>query len=172
MTITDDELARLEALAQAATPGPWSDDLRCFNPNGVRDAWCSMGPVLRYGDEFASPGQSAGSQSWLDSRFISAARDAVPALVAEVRRLRVVQAQLRNVIEARNGACDAYEAEAAELRASLADAVGKIARMQKIVDAADEFVMDDVRAVPDLFNALRAALFAYKASLPGLVRVK
>jgi hypothetical protein len=42
------------------------------------------------------------------------------------------------------------------------DAQAAIGRMQAVVDAADKFVMDDVRRVPDLFNDLRAALFTMK----------
>jgi len=44
----------------------------------------------------------------------------------------------------------------------IAELEAQVARMKPVVDAADNFVMDDVRAVPDLFNALRSALLAYE----------
>jgi hypothetical protein len=42
------------------------------------------------------------------------------------------------------------------------EAQAEIERMRAVVEAADRFVMDDVRAVPDLFNEMRAALWAMK----------
>ena len=69
--MTDEELERLEKLASAATPGPWAP-----LPTGSKK-WVS-GP--------------ATEADWMfnrdaDAAFIAAARDAVLALVAEVRRL-------------------------------------------------------------------------------------
>lgn len=78
----NDELQRLKKLCDAATPGPWevSRDDRTVAYN-VEDSW--------------------GRQNWQatnrwykngtvedDAAFISAARSAVPALIAEIERLR------------------------------------------------------------------------------------
>jgi hypothetical protein len=40
------------------------------------------------------------------------------------------------------------------------DAEALRSRLERLEKAAREFVMDDVRAVPDLFNALRSAVLA------------
>jgi hypothetical protein len=42
------------------------------------------------------------------------------------------------------------------------DAQAEIERMRAVVEAADKFVMDDVRTIPDLFNDVRDALWALK----------
>jgi hypothetical protein len=70
--MTNDELDTLDALAAAATPGPWE--------MGTGKAY----NVLTLTEVLAEGLESA------DAAFIAAARDAVPALVAEVRRLREV----------------------------------------------------------------------------------
>ena len=70
--MTEEELARIEALANAATPGPWE------TYGSDRYGWRVDGP----------PDTDEGRISEENARFIAAARDAVPALVAEVRRLR------------------------------------------------------------------------------------
>ena len=65
--MTNDELDRLAALAAAATPGPWIN---------------TLGRVHSADTTHIANGYED------DCEFIAAARDAVPALVAEVRRLR------------------------------------------------------------------------------------
>jgi hypothetical protein len=86
--MTDEELARIEALANAATPGPWE--------------------VRAHDDLFAVKGQSGWVASMdadtsaadaSNSEFIAAARDAVPALVAEVKRLRRIESLARDVLD-------------------------------------------------------------------------
>jgi hypothetical protein len=81
--MTEQELQAIEALAAAATPGPW-------------EAGNDIGEGEVYGvDGYAVVG--AAAQAWTrrevdaNTRFIAAARTAVPALVAEVRRLRRVE---------------------------------------------------------------------------------
>lgn len=85
MTITDDELARLEALAQAATPGPWRVSMTGYSVKSNSDDM----PII-----CAVPGAGMARakevNAWQDTAyFIAAARDSVPALVAEVRRWRL-----------------------------------------------------------------------------------
>ena len=78
--MTNEELDRLEALAKAATPGPWyhvyegSSDWQVYGPH---DDIKPVASLHRY-----------HAPSCPDAPFIAAARDAVPALVAEVKRLR------------------------------------------------------------------------------------
>lgn len=71
--LTDADLARLAALAEAATPGPWT-----FKRDG--DYWEIPEPNI--GGKDNMEGNDA------DYELCAVARDAVPKLVAEVRRLR------------------------------------------------------------------------------------
>jgi hypothetical protein len=89
--MSDERLAELDALAAAATPGPWEavkgetheDFFQVIDtPTGceiidTENYGCASDPSPDY--VFFSPG---------NARFIAAARLAVPELVAEVRRLR------------------------------------------------------------------------------------
>ena len=80
--LTESQLAEIEARVQAATPGPWKSmwegrDHQSgdhFIMRGTDDA--------RYDDLFLSPGRIE------DQDFVAHARQDVPALLAEVRRLR------------------------------------------------------------------------------------
>lgn len=74
--MTQDELERLEALANSATGGSW----QVGDPYDGRTALL----VAVYGMGM----EVADTQTENDAAFIAAARSAVPALVAEVRRLR------------------------------------------------------------------------------------
>ena len=70
--ITPEELERLDALAEAATPGPWR--VRLYN--GELQVVDSDNDVIVTGED------------GLELDLIAAAITALPALVAEVRRLR------------------------------------------------------------------------------------
>lgn len=101
--LTDEELADLEQLAEVATPGPWYvrflDDSSAMNlvaistvpDNGRGERWpdfdhreivaATLVQEPRYAD--------VADERWDENAwFIARARDAVPRLVAEVRRLR------------------------------------------------------------------------------------
>jgi hypothetical protein len=68
-----DELTEIESRAAAATNGTWeADDGRVLGPD----------------DETLFVVEGAGPQLDADVRFVAAARDDVPALCAEVRKLR------------------------------------------------------------------------------------
>jgi hypothetical protein len=69
--ITREELDRWKQLAEAATEGPWEV------------VEYEAGVFIMFSDGFDSSSMGTG-----DARFIAAARDAVPRLVAEVERLR------------------------------------------------------------------------------------
>ena len=87
--MTNDELTTLEALANAATPGPWVED--GFD--------CVRAPDFRILYDNSCRDDDNGARN---AAFIAAARDAVPALVATVRdrdaevtRLREIEALTR-----------------------------------------------------------------------------
>lgn len=88
--MTDAELARLQALADAATPGPW---MHQWSANPLTGD--GFGEVLRvWGGPRAPVVGGDGSQEYggvfeeEDGDLIAASRMAIPALIDEVRRLR------------------------------------------------------------------------------------
>lgn len=100
-TLTQDELDRLQALADAATPGPWTwgDDDEMWGPPTPTDAQESY--ELDEDDTFLyQPGQKririiATDSGYYppreaDQAFIAEAREALPKLIAEVRRLQAL----------------------------------------------------------------------------------
>lgn len=96
MTIDETELARLEALAQAATPGPWAPTAVCDDD----DHWYACSPEHAFAED--DPACDSGKRhpgALADAAFIAAARDAVPALVAEVRRLREQLQEERDILK-------------------------------------------------------------------------
>lgn len=104
--MTPERLSELQALADAATPGRW--------------LWQSTGLLG------ADIGTSGSPEKWLahvanedahdNARFITAARTAVPELVAEVERLQVLLAD--------------REAEVERLLVELSDAQGLVRAME------------------------------------------
>ena len=93
--MTEDELVAIEARANTATPGPWT---RIINTCG--------GPVIySVWVEDARGWSICVDVSEADAEFIAAARDAVPALIAEVRRL---QEELLTAIERTQGSVHDY----------------------------------------------------------------
>lgn len=120
--LTDAELARLEELARKATPGPWAntDTVHSLFGHYANDWWsiyakdtaydcpsiivCSMSHHAseeekdkarevswRDRSKIYDPGQSGHN-----ARYIAAACNAVPLLVAEVRRLRAENEQMKH----------------------------------------------------------------------------
>lgn len=85
--LTDDELDAIEARSSAATPSPWWSWVE--GRDGVAgDTFIGRGlDGARHPDLYLStdPGERVSSE---DHDFIAAARQDVPRLVAEVRRLR------------------------------------------------------------------------------------
>lgn len=88
--MTEDELAALEQLTEAATLGPWM--------------WEKYSDHV-YGDSQGLDGLAYDITRDEDRAFIAAARTAVPALIAEVRRLRATLADYRHQCSE----CDAVE---------------------------------------------------------------
>ena len=115
--MTDAELARLQALADAATPGPWAWEPQEAT-RGARlaalegDRWVSVS----YADEMEPE----------DGEFIALARTAVPALCQEVRRLcleveggQANEGQLWERLQYQTLRAERAEAACAALRAAL-----------------------------------------------------
>lgn len=71
--MTEQELTALDALAQEAAPGPWE----------AEDTYGGYAYIAKL-----QVSRDDGDMPVADARFIAAARTAVPALVAEVRRLQ------------------------------------------------------------------------------------
>lgn len=110
--MSDLDLDHLESLAANATPGPWGvsngDDHSCMNVYGVttngaevdfsvnttgRDIVCLtlvQDPLIAC--------HNAGLWEE-DAEFIAASREAIPALIAEVRRLLAENVDLRRDME-------------------------------------------------------------------------
>jgi hypothetical protein len=87
--LTDQQLDDYDRLAQAATPGPWCTDAWEIYQGAEYQPGLSMwiGETCR--------GTSSPVQDRTDAEFVAHARTAMPALVAEVRRLRTVVAAAR-----------------------------------------------------------------------------
>ena len=81
--MTADELDRLTALAAAATPGPWTHEPCEYSRATQVSAKDAPYGVVMDNETYYPQAVRAEDQA-----FCAAARDAVPALVAEVRRLR------------------------------------------------------------------------------------
>jgi hypothetical protein len=87
--VTPEELAAIKARAEAATPGPWGTNEFLYAPgewsmaiapvNG-HGGWIGGGVAVAFPHEDGHQAQ--------DATFIAASREDVPALVAEVERLR------------------------------------------------------------------------------------
>lgn len=71
--MTEDELAAIEALASAAQAGPWT-----------------MGPGPHFEIDTAEGRPLLASWFFADAAFVASAREDVPRLVSEVRRLRAL----------------------------------------------------------------------------------
>jgi hypothetical protein len=101
------------ALLENVTPGPWSyrpreyDDwgvVRAPEANGRHPMICQARNPERLDDEVLSEHRISGIDPWgPNARFIAAARELVPALVAEVRAQGETIAGLEKRVEALTG---------------------------------------------------------------------
>lgn len=97
--MTDEELAAIEERADAATPGPWRISRLRDGSDLVMSDGAPAGVVADCRDERGFNGDP-------DATFIAAARSDVPALLAEVRRLRASIAAFSDTAEC---AVEAFE---------------------------------------------------------------
>jgi len=87
------DIESIEARANAATPGPW---VRIGDSIGADVKKCTCGvPRSVYGHESGCgiDGPLITGAAIPDAEFIAAAREDVPALVAEVERLRAIEVE-------------------------------------------------------------------------------
>lgn len=84
--MTADEIARLRALCEKATPGPW----RTGNAS-ADDFWHGKGSILH--DEKVLFVGNVNFDLAADAAFIAAARTALPSALDEIERLRSAQAK-------------------------------------------------------------------------------
>lgn len=111
MTLTDADLERIEAEANAIPSGPWHE---C----GAGRGGCECGLVWADGlDAVVARVETEGDISWTKeditaiARFIAASRTNVPALVAEVRRLKRALTDALEGLEEMRPYVDSYFAE-------------------------------------------------------------
>ena len=90
--LTDERLAELERLCAEATPGPWRVRHLCSGCGPDDDEGAGLGLEIEGPPQPWHEGQFARAA---DAKFIAAARDALPAMIAEVRALREENAALR-----------------------------------------------------------------------------
>lgn len=137
--MTDEELTTLDALASAATAGPWqAAEGHTYRDGRVEHTESFVrlpGGDVALAEEVVDP--ATGEPSNANAAFIAASREAVPALIAEVRRLRgalgyseqrvtMLRAELsealdesRQALDALHTRCDALEGAAREYLAAL-----------------------------------------------------
>ena len=85
--MTREELAAIKALADAATPGPWSyTTVKPYATAPASESVAYVSPEMMFGDSVGG----GYVDRVADAAFIAAARTAVPALLAEVERLRAL----------------------------------------------------------------------------------
>ena len=81
--MTPEAIAEIRVRAEAATPGAWRDDRRADGVPAVHNG------KVRICDTYRADGQSV-----LNAEFIAHAREDIPALLAEVERLRTAEESL------------------------------------------------------------------------------
>jgi hypothetical protein len=89
--VSDAELAAIEARVQAASPGPWRSWIEGRDHYGGDDVVSTAsGEFYFYVRTYLEdrPIEENRRQSTADQDFIAHARDDLPRLIAEVRRLR------------------------------------------------------------------------------------
>lgn len=86
--MTNEEIARLRALCEKATPGPWKQSWMWVDKHSMpmcveQDDGSGDGPAVCRVDEYDERGPA-------DAEFIAAARTALPAALDEIERMRGV----------------------------------------------------------------------------------
>lgn len=85
--MTDDEIAKLRALCEAATPGPWHEPSLY---SGLRYLHRNHDP---YGEDCPDDHELPRGN---DAAFVVAAREALPKALKEIERLRRLRGRTRD----------------------------------------------------------------------------
>jgi hypothetical protein len=129
--MTDEELKQIEERAANATRGPWRSEFRHAREvvtEGEKNVWGNDQHVanLRPEHSLRTPGGVSlhngtycEEQNENNAEFIAHAREDVPALVAEVKRLRAALQTERDQFHGRYCSMHSHEYECARLTAAL-----------------------------------------------------
>jgi len=146
--MSDDELARWRALADAATPGPWL-------PAGSTHPLCLGGVYEREGEVVE---RILTDRPDADAAFIATAREAMPRLLAEVARLRALTRAVsidRDTIEVER---DEARREVERLRSQLESARDLHTRMMRAIHEAAGVRPDGLAAILAWVEGARDAM--------------
>ena len=152
--MTREQLDAIRARVEAATLGPWeavtpkryaavrSDAERCY--------------VYTQGKIPADTHPDTVARQQRDAQFIASAREDVPALLAEVERLRAELDTVGEVLAATSLKCDyAFQRGVAAMREAAVEIASKRANLPKHSDLdsawcrSAECILDELRHLPD-----------------------
>jgi len=158
--MTDDELTALEKLCDAATPGPWTIDdaprLQGSINAGIHQVAAAMGQAAMHDRR----GDTAEVQR-ANAAFIAIARDTLPALLAELRRLRAAM----SLAEAR---CEGAGLAAMSLSRERDIARAEVEKLRGLLVEAWPYVSDVYYdGAKDLHDRIYVALPQRDAALSG-----
>lgn len=131
---TDEQLAAWDALAAAATPGPWlsaDHDIRVNTPDGESEVM-NVARVYRRG-----PMETLAAR--VDAEFIAAAREGWPQCIDALRAARAMIA----------GHCVALDTEAAEVESLRAQLAAAETRTREIAGRAAVAMFRELRGDAD-----------------------
>lgn len=161
--VTDEQLTEWERLAETATEAPWSAADEHGLLEGAEPAWCVS--RMRPGYEAMSEtdgylydiAYTTGTNEQADAEFIAAVREALPALIADLRESRAREtaqatelAELGHLIRTLTAESDAFEAERDGLQQRIDRAVDlthrRVIGPRKLVIARYQEMLGEVRA--------------------------
>lgn len=96
--VTTEQIQKLRELEKAASPGPWKSEYPwCSDEN----QWAGIGPIHTQPDDEdeLDPDSEAGKQASADMELIAESRNALPALLNEIERIREREAKLKGALE-------------------------------------------------------------------------
>ena len=97
--MTREQLAYLEKLTNATAPGPWKNDMYTSIRITPAGGWRTVRGI--YDSDGIDVAHLVAEHADANAVFIVAVREAVPALIAEIRRLQAENAALRQELEER-----------------------------------------------------------------------
>jgi hypothetical protein len=160
--LTDEQYAAIRAREAAATPGPWAIE---WDHDDVTDAPfpVSLGPIGYL--------EHHGERDVADAEFVAHARADVPALLAEVDRLRAERAEAAQLSHQYRNECERLRAENEGMRAVQQVHMAGFEAVLLIADrdpnaAADSSTWHEAIGYNDALSAVRDAI-AHTAAPPA-----